>query len=160
MVLTGYILSNKLMFETHDSAEVLMPLELNNHGARVWSRIRNQAHIHWFHVVYSQADHDDYTSRRILFLSHIDQLIELCQDKGVYVLEVSLVSAGHFNGKGRWQMQLLDEVWVGTLMECSNEQQAELFVTNEGTRYVSFGYAISEYDLVNPKLVYKQNDEE
>lgn len=130
------------MFETSISAEISCP-PIFGLDLRLWSYVHLSLHIPWFHVEYEICDINDQYLRQILFLSDIEQLLNLQEEQGSMIVQVDLVSPACVNQQGCWKMEPLCEIWTG--VEPKSGQESTVFVVKSGARYVDSN--LSESDL-------------
>lgn len=145
------------MFETIDEAEVKIPDPLKAPGERAWWFVKNSLHMRWFHLVCESTYKDDYRSSNMFFLTQIDHLLDVVEDKTVKILQVDLVTPKHMNEGERWKMEPLSEIWVGYEPECEHQQEAHIYVTSDGTRYLDSALSEREEELLNKKLIFTFN---
>lgn len=142
------------MFETNDQAEIPLPPEICEPGERAWSYVRSRLHVPWLHVVYSRTCEEDgetVTLREMLFLTRVEQLQPL-QKIGTKIVAIDLMSPGHLNGTGRWQLEPLVEIWEGTVPQ-TEDQRAYVYVLVDGRRYVDAALDTPEGELMNRHCV-------
>lgn len=149
------------MFETHDHAEIPLHLEFRDAGERLWAYVRTRLHVPWLHVVYGlthEEDGESYTLRETLFLSEAEQLEQLRQQPRLSLVSVDLMSPGHLNGTGRWQLEPLAEIWEGTVPQ-TESQRAYVYVLADGRRYADAALDTPEGELRNKRCVLRlRND--
>ncbi len=139
------------MFETHDSAELPIPPGLGDPGIRMWSYVVCRLFVPWIHVVRRvnhEEDGEPYALHETLFLTHVEQLLQLQGDPEVKIVTIDLVSPGHLNGSDRWKLEPLAEIWEG-IEPGTDVQMAHVYVLKNGARYLDSGLASSESELRN-----------
>jgi len=142
------------MFETHEDGEVSMP-ELGDRGKHWWNFVQLSFHLPWFHVAYQTVAAD--SNVQVMFLPHIDQLIELSSNKEFKIIQVDLVSPGHVNDKGIWKMEPIKEILYAEEPNISHEQTAFVYVVLNGDRYVFSMLSTAESELLNVRTVFKHD---
>lgn len=136
------------MFETHESARLVVPTGFAAPGEYVWGYAYTRIFLHWFHIVAkSQNENDEFPEYRNLYLSQIADLITINESPDWEIKEVSLVSPGHMNNTGHWQMNLLNDILKGRESKLDHEQYGYIFVLSNGNRYVN-SLNNSEDDLI------------
>lgn len=70
-------------------------------------------HMLWFYVVYRFNTEDGMTMHHMFLLSRVEQLQQAVQERGIEIEEVHIVLPRHMNGKDKWTMEPLAEVWEG-----------------------------------------------
>ena len=139
------------MFETHNSSELSIPVDLSLDGLRAWSSVHIPHQLPWFHVQYMNRGAD---ISQIVFLSDIDQLLQLQEKTNMKILEVNLVSSGHVNNRGTWGMELLKEIWIGFEPDTKHEQHALTFVLKNGDRYTDSELDTDEENLIKKEIIF------
>lgn len=86
--------------------------------------------------------------RENMFLTQVQQLLELQQVPHIEILETYLVSPGILNGTERWKLEPLAEIWEGVEPEAENHV-AYVYVLTSGVRYVNSALVSSENELLN-----------
>lgn len=140
------------MFETVDRAEVTIPDELKDSDERAWWYVSSRIHNYWFHVTCEFNYGDDEEDVQMLFLTQIDHLMELNNAHYTKILQVEIVTPGHMNGSDRWKMEPLSEIWSGIEPDTPNDQDAYIFILENGGRYVYSGLDTKEQELLNKKI--------
>jgi len=143
------------MFETHISAEEYIPSELTIDGLRAWNSVHTRLHVPWLHVVYASKSAEGYVLSQIAFLTYVDQLLQLDHQSKMKIIEVNLVSPEHLNNKGGWEMESLQEIWIGFEPVTEHKQESEIFVLKNGNRYCYSPLSTTEEDLLDKKLIFK-----
>jgi hypothetical protein len=149
------------MFETHDQAEIPFHPEFRDTGERLWAYVRTRLHVPWLHVVYGithEEDGEPVTLREMVFLSEVSQLEQLRQTPRLSLLAVDLMSPGHLNDTGCWQLEPLCEIWEGAVPETDN-QLGYVYVLKDGRRYVDAAFDTPEDRLLNRRCVLKLGNE-
>ena len=139
------------MFETHDSAELPIPHGLGDPGERAWSYVVNRLFVPWMHVVRRvtyEEDGEPYALHETLFLTRVEQLLQLQKDPKAKVVAIDLASPGQLNGTGRWKLDPLAEIWEG-IEPGTDGQKAYVYVLENGARYLDSALASSESELRN-----------
>ena len=126
------------MFETNDAAEMKMPLDLFNNGERVWHIVQLRLHVPWFYLVYQVTHSDGIKISSMIFITDIEQVIDLMSDTAIDLLEAYLVSPGHLNKKDCWKMEKLKAVWSATHKNESSMENsyATIYVLHNNSEYV------------------------
>lgn len=141
------------MFETVENAEIPIPPIFGCKGQRMWSYVELRLHMPWFYVVYRFNTEDGMTMHHMFLLSRVEQLQQAVQERGIEIEEVHIVLPRHMNGKDKWTMEPLAEVWEGTEPEAEG-QAAYVYVIADRTRYVDSALNTKEADLLNKELIY------
>ncbi|WP_278378606.1 hypothetical protein [Stutzerimonas kunmingensis] len=97
------------MFLTFDHAEV--PMGALVQGGHSWRYVEYPTTYPWFHVALTEFDGSGHRSTTFHVYDAAD-LIELAESTGhqLQIERVLLVSPGHLNGTGSWQMDELLEI--------------------------------------------------
>lgn len=97
------------MFLTFDHAEV--PMGALVQGGHTWRYVEYPTTFPWFHVALTEFDGAEYRATTF-HLYNADDLIELVEstEHQLQIERVLLVSPGHLNGTGSWQMDELLEI--------------------------------------------------
>lgn len=105
----GDILSGEAMFLTFEHAEV--PMGALVQGGHSWRYVEYPTTYPWFHVALTELDGTEHRSTTFHVYSTAD-LIELAESTAhqLQIERVLLVSPGHLNGSGNWQMDELLEI--------------------------------------------------
>lgn len=143
------------MFETHDHAEIPLRPEFRDAGERLWAYVRTRLHVPWLHVVYGQThveDGETYTLRETVFLSEPEQMESLQQTPDLRIIAVDLMTPGHMNGSGRWQLEPLSEIWQGTVPNMEGHV-AHVYVLKDRRRYVEQAFDATEDELLDKRCV-------
>ncbi len=111
--------------------------------------------MYWFHVVYEITHASDENFSYILFLTDIEQLIQLENDPNIELIEVCLVSPGYMNGESRWKMDILKEIIIGNEPESPANRSTYIFVLNDNIRIVYSDSDTSEDTLQNKMSIFK-----
>ena len=143
------------MFETQRQAEIPLPPELNSEDIQCWSHIQSRLHMYWFHVVYETTHASGENFSHILFLTGIEQLIQLENEPNIELIEVYLVSPGYMNGESRWKMDILKEIIIGNEPESPANRLTYIFVLNDNIRIVYSDSDTSEDSLQNKISIFK-----
>lgn len=143
------------MFETHDSSEVHIPSELTVNGMRIWNSVHTRLHVPWLHVVYASKNSDGFLLSQIAFLTYVDQLIQLDHQSDIKIIAVNLVSPEHLNNKGCWEMEPLEEIWIGFEPDIEHLQESEVFVLKNGNRYTYSPLSTEDEDLLEKRLIFR-----
>lgn len=148
------------MFETHDHAEIPIRPEFRDAGERLWAYVRTRLHVPWLHVVYALThveDGESYTLREMAFLSEPEQLELLRLTPRLSIIAVDLMTPGHMNGAGRWQLEPLAEIWQGTVPKMEGNV-AHVYVLKDGRRYVEQAFDATEEELLDKRCVLELRD--
>jgi len=98
------------MFETYDTAR--LPSFFAKDGEYLWSYVGIHLQYAWFQVTYRITVEDAVDISETLFLSHVEQLMEITKRDNIKIEFVDLVSPGYMNGSKRWKMEPLREIWL------------------------------------------------
>lgn len=142
------------MFETHESAKINFPLGLEEKDQYAWRYTYARIHVYWFYVekkLKTQSDED--IDSRIIFLSYLQDLKDLIATNDWILQEVHLVSPPYMNGTSTWKMELIKEILEGRESLEEHEQYGNIFVMENGNRYVS-SINNNESELVNLKKIF------
>lgn len=145
------------MFETSAHAEIPIHEAFQSHGEQAWAYVYRRLHLPWFYLRYlPPSEEGDGGTRlwQLLFVDEIGHLQELQANPVIEIDEVQAVLPDHLTGKGKWIMEPLEEIWVGTEPKAP-QQNATVYVLCNGERYIDTGFDSSETDLVNRQLVFK-----
>ncbi len=143
------------MFETQRQAEIPLPPELNSENIQCWSHIQSRLHMYWFHVVYEITHASAENFSYILFLTDIEQLIQLENDPDIELIEVDLVSPGYMNGESRWKMDILKEIIIGTEPDSYAGELTYIFVLNNNMRIIYSDSPTTEDNIQNKVSIFK-----
>ncbi|ETF06177.1 hypothetical protein ABW53_04965 [Stutzerimonas stutzeri] len=100
---------DKFMFLTFDHAEV--PMGALVRGGHSWRYVEYPTTYPWFHVALIEFDGAEHRSTTF-YVYDLTDLIELADstEHQLQIERVLLVSPGHLNGTGNWQMDELIEI--------------------------------------------------
>lgn len=143
------------MFETQRHAEVLLPVELCDSDIQCWSYIQSRLHMYWFHVVYEVTYAEGEVVSYILFLTDIEQLLQLGNDPSLELIEVDLVSPSYMNGENRWKMDVLKEIITGNEPGSYASQLTYIFVLNDNVRIIYADSDTTEDNIQNKTSIFK-----
>jgi hypothetical protein len=141
------------LFETLDRAEIDIPDALKDPGNRAWAYVFRRIHMPWFHVVFGVPSDMGGLQAQILFLTGVDQLVQLTEQRHGRILEVQMVLPRHASRAGRWTMVPLIEAWMATEPEVP--QSAYVYVLANGRRYVESGLDTDESELVDRRRIFR-----
>ncbi|HCE6123138.1 hypothetical protein OE424_34620 [Pseudomonas aeruginosa] len=99
------------MFLTYQAAKVDQ-FALFGDDPAAWSYVEHNIHRPWFYVA-AMEQGDDFPLHPMLMLSS-DQLLQSlvrCQEDGLLLESVLLVSPDHVNKSGRWMMEPLEAIF-------------------------------------------------
>ena len=142
------------MFETLDHAEVTIPLGFAGAGERLWQFVTLRIHVCWFFVVYSTVTEDNLRVSRNIFLTHVDDLVDLTTVPDIKIVEVHLVSPKHINKKGEWKMERVEKIWIGQEPDIDHEQYTYVYALKNGSRYMDSSLCRNEEKLKNKRIVF------
>lgn len=142
------------MFETVSSAELasLPPVYPAGPRTQVWGYVLQAVQAPWFHV-----ELEGEGANRIVFAMETGQWLPLVESQGgdnPRVHGVNLVSPGWINGKDRWLLEPLLEVWRAD-EPFAKGRHAEVYVVSGGSRYVRSELDTPETRLKGIRRLYK-----
>jgi len=144
------------MFVTESNAEIsLPPMFGDENGEKHWAYVKFVLHIPWFYLTYAVQVEKNVTLRYMLFLSEIEQVIEVARSPVATIKEVAIAIPAHMNRRDRWIMEGLAEVWRGSDPEWGN-QVVNVYVTDIGERYHFPGTSREEPNLSNLSRIYPE----
>jgi len=144
------------MFVTESNAEIFLPpIFGDDDGEKHWAYVKFVLHVPWFYLTYAVQVENDVALRHMLLLSDIEQVVEVAQSPAATITEVAIVIPAHMNGRDRWIMEGLAEVWRGNDPEWGN-QVVNVYVTDSGERYHFPGTSRAEPNLVNFSRIYPE----
>lgn len=119
------------MFETYDAGKLSL---FSGQGKHLWSYVVARLQNPWFHLNYSITDDCGEIFFKTLFLSDVNQLLELSRRASVKLEFVDIVSPEYMNGTNRWKMEPLWQIWR---RESDNQLKAGgyVFVLESGVKY-------------------------
>lgn len=131
-----------MIFTTLDRAQVKLPPDFALSGERRWGYVVHTLHVPWFHFTLSVGGNSS-----VIFASDEEQWLKLIAKppRGQKITGVRLVSPGWLNKTGEWQMEALQELWIGT--EPDSDQRAKVYVVRSGSRYVDSDLRTAENEL-------------
>lgn len=139
------------MFCTSPDGEIRIPPVFESDEEYWWSYVRRPLFIPYFVVVCSEATSQ---SSQTFFLETVDQLAQVVGDTTIELKAVQLVSPGHMNGTGIWQIDVLESVFQGLEVNEENcKQYAFVYAVSGGKRYLQSCIANAENDLADLELV-------
>lgn len=116
-----------------------------------WSYVRLPLFTPYFMIVCSESNSE---SSQTLFLQTIRQLAQVLSDTSIEMNTVQLVSPGHMNGTGAWQIDVLERVFQGLeVNEKDHKQYAYVYAVASGGRYLESCVANAETDLSDLELL-------
>ena len=136
------------MFETVNSAEVIMPPELGLLDEKVWWYTKLRLHTHWFYVVCEYLDITGDKYSEMYLISQHYQLRDLQESHDHTIRQMYIVTPGYMNGSNKWKMEEMSEILVGIEPENINDQEAYIYVLGNGDRYVDSLLSTGENDLL------------
>jgi len=121
----------------------------------VWKSVRMNLLSPYFHVLICPRSQEEGLCGFTTLLSDIQHLqLASCQAE-VVIEEVQLVSPGHMNGSGRWRMDRLDSIHIGSeTSDGAHWQLAYVYVLSNGERYLDSALAESENELRDIEKVF------
>lgn len=143
-----------MMFCTSPDGAIRIPPIFDNNDEHWWSYIRLPLFSPYFQVVCSGSSRATSESFQTFFLQTVDQLIKVVSDDAVNVTEVQLVTPGHMNAKGLWQIDVLERVFRGLeVNQKDHKQYAFVYAIAGGQRYLESCVAKVESELTELELV-------
>lgn len=137
------------MFETTNAAE--LPFSgVVSPDSRFWSQVQLSLSIPWFFCEYEITSGINKSIRNVIFLTNIEQLLQLHQHPDLELLQVDLVSPEYINKKGRWLMQTIFEIWAW--VDPKTCQKILMYIFQDGTRYLN--PEISEEPLIGLSRIF------
>ncbi len=112
------------MFETNDMAKLENPLSLLGDENYLWSHVSLRIHIPWFYLIYSVEVENKIPKRDILFITNINDLINIHNEPQMIIEHVYLVSPGHLNKSDQWMMEPIENILSG--IEPDHDQLAHV----------------------------------
>ena len=143
------------MFQTNKAAEVFIPVELSNNEIQAWDYVQYRLHMYWLQVTYGIVNDNGEESHNTIFLTHLEHLTQLKSISGLIFYDVYLVSPNHMNGGKGWKMESLKEIYVAFEPDSEYEQEAHIFILDNGNRYVHSYIDSKEDDLKQKKLIFE-----
>jgi len=143
------------VFQTNKAAEVFIPFELSNNEIQAWDYIQYRLNMYWLQVTYSIVNDDGEESHNTIFLAHLEHLTQLRSMSGLTFYDVYLVSPNHMNGGKGWKMETLKEIYLGQEPGSEYEQEAYIFILDNGNRYVQSYMGSEENDLTQKELIFE-----
>lgn len=135
------------MFITHDTFKSPAAALFLGAGANGWSSCELVLQQAWFLVQlleFDEVDDLEHACEKTVLLfdfRNIEELISRGQRSSVRVGSVHIVTPGHVNGTGAWQMALLKAVWSGCEMFDDEKVPVDILETIDGQKYSdAFGY--------------------
>ena len=141
------------MFCTHVDARMPIPPIFDDGSERWWTYVKLPLFVPYFQLVCGSRC-EQINTLQTLFVPSIDQVLEIHSDPDVDVIYVQLVSPGHLNGTGKWQIDVLNAVYRGieSLSEGS-AQYAFLYEVADGSRYLDACAANAECELSGLEVI-------
>lgn len=142
-----------MMFCTSPDGKLTIPPIFDDKTECWWSYVRLPLFVPYFQVVCAGVSSEDECTQT-LFLQSVAQLDMVLNDSDVEVLSVQLVSPGYINGKGIWQIDVLENIYRGIEVENGGHTQyAFVYVVSGGRRFLESSIAKTENDLSNLELL-------
>ena len=141
------------MFETVDSAEVMMPSILLPEGKHAWSNVSLRIHILWFYVVYRIKYEDDTELTNVIFLTTAEQINEMVFVEKCQLLDVYLVSPGYINGTNNWKMEKIKQVWEATIQCDELDTRGRIYILEDNSEYKHSYQTIENDEITKRKLI-------
>lgn len=135
------------MFCTHIDARIPIPPLFDDESERWWSYVKLPLFVPYFQLVCCTSC-ESTSTLQTLFVHSVDQVLEIYRNPDIDVTSVQLVSPGHLNGTGSWQIDALGAVYQK--VESGPEgfiRNAILYEVADGSRYLDSCSADVEYDL-------------
>lgn len=152
-----YVEFKKSMFETHESGKINIPFSLKEKDEYAWRYVYSFLHSYWFYVVKKPKYLvDGEQPSRIIFLSYLQDLKDLIATSDWILQEVQLVSPPSMNRTNNWKMEIIKEILEGRESREEYEQYGNIFVMENGYRYINSVNNI-ESELVNLEKIYVNN---
>jgi len=139
------------MFETNSLSKIVNPLARFDES-HLWSAVSLRIHLPWFYVVLSNGDVDGLERVDMLFVSNVNDLIDMRRDLSVQVLQAYLVSPGHLNESDKWKMEEISHIKSG--LEPERDQLAYVYELENGHRYIESALGSKEADLRDIDTIY------
>lgn len=136
-----------MMFCTHVNARVPIPPLFDDGSECWWSYVKLPLFVPYFQLVCGTSS-ESICALQTLFVPSVDQVLEIHRDPDIDVTSVQLVSPGHLNGTGSWQIDALDSVYQK--VESGPEgfvRTAFLYELADGSHYLDSRSADVEHDL-------------
>lgn len=133
------------MFETHEESRLKMPLV---RGRLLWGYVIVPLQNPWFHVQYALTDESGDHFSKTVFLSTVDQLLDISQHENVQLEYVDLVSPEHVNGTNRWKMEPLQQI-LRRQIEKTQNWLGYVFVLENGSQYTYPDHPTEDANCIN-----------
>jgi len=146
------------MFKTNDAFEMVVPPGLAPPELRLWYVVSFTFTMPWFYIQCELGyDEDIRTEHYMVFgareFEHFLAGADSSQEH-FRVCEVYVVSPPWLNGRGRWSMDILSELWI--VDESYESRHAVVFVLEDGTRLIHADDVIEESQLGVKRPAYQR----
>ena len=141
------------MFCTSTNGKMPIPPVFDDGSECWWSYVKLPLFVPYFQLVCGSRC-EPTGSLQTFFFPSIDQVLSILGDPNVDVTAVQLVSPGHMNGTGNWQIDELSTVYRG--FESQSEEfkkYAFLYVVADGSRYLESCVASTESELSSLEMI-------
>ncbi len=139
------------MFETNSLSKIVNPLARYDES-HLWSAVSLRIHLPWFYVVLSNGDIDGLKRVDMLFISNVNDLVDMNYAPSIQVLQAYLVSPGHLNESDKWKMEEISCIKSG--LEPERDQLAYIYELENGHRYIESALGSKETDLRDINTIY------
>jgi hypothetical protein len=140
------------MFFTRDDDEIPVPVGIVEPGEHYWNDVQLRLFITYYLVTFVVDDPDEGGGMSTLLCLYFDHVLAIAD--AFEVKQIALITPGHENGTGGWQMESLREVWRASEPSLDKTDTAVLWVTETGERHVESHLDTPESQLVNLRNVY------
>lgn len=141
------------MFCTHADGEMPIPPIFDDGSECWWSYVKLPLFVPYFQLVCGSRC-ESRGSLQTFFIQTIDKVLSILRDPVIDVISVQLVSPGHMNRSGNWQIDELRTIYRGVESQSADfKQYAFLYVVANGSRYLDSCVANTESDLSGLEVI-------
>lgn len=138
------------MFQTHQQAEIKYPPSIFPDNERTWRWVEISLHIPYFYLNVTVEVGEGVTCQRHFLFGHLNDLLNLIANSGDEFIdkEIGLMSPGHMNGCGFYQLAQVNEIWE------SNSRRKQKFVLSDGSKLYNSIYEDDGNNDTDMVLIY------
>jgi len=111
--------------------------------------------MYWLQITYSVIDENGDDTHNTIFLTELEHFMQLKDERNITFYDIYLVSPNYMNGGKGWTMETLKEIHVGYESDGTYEQEAYIFVLDNGNRYIHSYMDSTEADLTKKTMIFE-----
>ena len=141
------------MFSTFISNELHLIPSFHNEGEQFWSAITLEINKMFLQVTYQKSQ--DAELKKIIFLISAEQLEGLSNMKDIEISEVNLASPGSLNKTGKWRLEPLSKIYVGS-EPGEDWQDVFIYLLDDGKKYIYSAMGTEEKDFTQVHCIFNK----